>query len=146
MYDNNSEQNYSLQRNMESISMKNPTLSDIPTVMITSTSGLYTIEDIRNALKIIKVAYPDKDEIPLIKIKDENILESGEKIEKYIFNLSKFDDSKFDKCGLCKNLPNNYFCTNCNKNLCVECSKKCMLNEHILNNLNEFSTNISNYI
>ena len=145
MYDDKS-RNDSLQKYMESISMKNPSLSDIAIVLITSNSGLYSIEDIRNSIKYIKIVYPDKDEIPLIKIKDENSLESGENIERYIFDLSGFDDSKFDKCGLCKYFPNYYFCRNCNKNICDEFYQKCLQNNHILNTLKELSDKISYYI
>ena len=95
MYGNNSNQNNSLQKNMDTISLENPTLSYIPTKLITSTSEMVTIQEIRNAMKSFKIVYPNKDEIPLIKIKDENYLESGERIVDYVGLLTQYDDNKF---------------------------------------------------
>ena len=126
---------------------KQRTLSDIITNFRASyTSKMTTIEIIRDALKTIKSAYPNKDEIPLIKIKDENYFESGEKIENYINNLVEFDDSKFNKCAIYKENQNNYFCENCHINICDICYKICKSNNHILINLFEKVKLISDYI
>ena len=132
MYGNNSNQNNSLQKNMDTISLENPTLSYIPSKLITSTSEMVTIQEIRNAMKSFKIVYPNKDEIPLIKIKDENYLESGERIVDYVGLLTQYDDNKFNICIICKKYNNKYYCNDCNKNICNICHKNCISNNHIL--------------
>ena len=146
MYGNNSNQNNSLQKNMDTISLENPTLSYIPSKLITSTSEMVTIQEIRNAMKSFKIVYPNKDEIPLIKIKDENYLESGERIVDYVGLLTQYDDNKFNICIICKKYNNEYYCNDCNKNICNICHKNCISNNHILIDLSEKFNTISNYI
>jgi hypothetical protein len=131
---------------METISLENPTLSYIPTKLITSTSEMVTIQEIRNAMKSFKIVYPNKDEIPLIKIKDENYLESGERIVDYVGLLTQYDDNKFNICIICKKYNNKYYCNDCNKNICNICHKNCISNNHILIDLSEKFNTISNYI
>ena len=73
--------------------------------------------------------YPDKDEIPEIKIKDEDE-------EKFENNIQRFDDSKFNKCINCNLNPNSVFCISCQHNFCDICSRGCQNNaSHKLINL-----------
>ena len=146
MYGNNSNQNNSLQKNMDTISLENPTLSYIPSKLITSTSEMVTIQEIRNAMKSFKIVYPNKDEIPLIKIKDENYLESGERIVDYVGLLTQYDDNKFNICIICKKYNNKYYCNDCNKNICNICHKNCISNNHKQIDLSKEFNTISNYI
>ena len=105
-----------------------------------------TLEKISKELKNKKIAYPNGEEIPIIRIKNENLFESGESIEKYINNLAKFDDNKFNKCNICKKVYNNYFCKDCYKNICDICHKNCMKKNHKLINLIEEQKKIIEYI
>ena len=145
-FGNNSNKFNSLQENMDSISFANPTLSNITPKNITFSSDKTSIQIIKEKLKSIKIAYPNNDEIPLIKINDEYFLESGEIIENYINNLVKFDDSKFNKCTMCNRRGNNYFCKNCYKNICDICFKNCLSNNHVLIDLIEELNKITEYI
>ena len=145
MLENTSKENNSLQKNMEEISLKNPTLSTIPKIT-TKISEMNTIQNVMEIMKYLKIAYPNKDEIPLIKIRNEDFFESGERIEDYINNLGKFDDTKFDLCLICKERLNEYFCKNCNKNICDNCSEICKLNNHILIYLFDELNKITKYI
>ena len=45
---------------------------------------LTTLEEISKELKNKKIAYPNGEEIPIIRIKNENLFESGESIEKLL--------------------------------------------------------------
>ena len=123
-----------------------PTLSKINTKKTNTITQLTTVDKINKALISKKIAYPNKEEIQLIKIKNENLLESGEEIVKYIKNLSIFDDSKFNNCNICKKLYNNYFCEDCHKNICDICHKNCMEKNHKLINLIEELDKINEYI
>ena len=69
MFECNSNQNNLLQKDIDNISSENPTLNLIYPKMFTSTSEIITIQEIRNAMKSVKILYPNKDDIPLIKIK-----------------------------------------------------------------------------
>ena len=124
-------------------------------------SSLKTFEEILNDLNDIKIPYPNDDEIPLIKIKDENHFENGNDIDsynKYLVEIVKNKyDNKFNICRQCKKQQNKYFCQKCNQNICNICSKICLNKNHILielkNYLEEFEqiksntySIISNYV
>ena len=73
-----------------------------------------------NRLK--KLPYPDYvDEVPEIKIRDEDNLVSGEKIQLY----DRYTDQKFNICKTCSKNENFYYCRICNKNFCKKCICKC---------------------
>ena len=99
---NNSSQDNTLQRNLDNNSFENQNLSNITPNNISSDTEMTIIKEIKNEIKNIIISYPNKDEIPLINIKDENFFESGERIDNYINSLTFFDDSKFNKCKICK--------------------------------------------
>ena len=94
-------------------------------------------ENIKEMLNDTKIPYPNVDEIPLIKLKDENYFKNGNDILSYIESLVKFDDNKFNLCRICKKGENKYFCKNCNKNICDNCYDKCHLKYHFLIKLKE---------
>ena len=73
----------SFQRNIDKNSLEDPALSSISQENISFSDENTAIREISNAIKNIKIAYPNIDEIPLLIIKDENFLESGERIENY---------------------------------------------------------------
>ena len=142
---NNSSQDNTLQRNLDNNSFENMNLSNITPNNISSDTEMTLIKEIKNEIKNIIIAYPNEDEIPLINIKDENFFESGERIDNYINSLTFFDDSKFNKCKICKENDNNFFCEDCYKNICDNCHKNCLSNNHILINLSEELNQIQNY-
>ena len=89
---------------------------------------------------ISNIPYQNKSEIDIIQIKDKNYYISGNKIEFY-----KFDDTKFNKCKKCKNKENKFFCDNCLINICEICLNKCAFNKHELINLEEKLKEADNY-
>ena len=94
-------------------------------------------ENIKEMLNDTKIPYPNVDEIPLIKIKDENYFKNGNDILSYIKNLVKFDDNKFNLCRICKKEENKFFCKDCYINICDICSEMCIYYEHTLIELKE---------
>ena len=96
----------------------------------------------------IKIAYLKKDDVPEIEIKNKNtmIYDGKEcKISDYIEQINEnikkvedindnsndlIDDYYYDRCGICKNNLNKYFCVNCHKNICEDCYKKCNEGHH----------------
>ena len=132
---NNENENKTLENILNINSELNQQPSSVKNIMSSLMSSLKTFEELLND---IKIPYPNKDEIPLIKIKDENHFISDEDIEKYIKSLSKFDNNKYDNkfniCRQCKKEKNinKYFCQNCNQNICENCSKNCISNNHKL--------------
>lgn len=102
---------------------------------ITSGTNL-TIEkwlEILEKKLILENPYPNREEIPELKIKDEENFTSGEKIKFYDI----YKDKKFNICKNCGKNDNQFFCTKCIKNLCQFCSKDCILKKHDLKNLND---------
>ena len=95
-----------------------------------STNQTASIENIKDMLNDTKIPYPNVNEIPLIKLKDENYFENSNDIDNYI--LDKFDDNKFNICRLCSKKQNKFFCQNCNKNICGICYSNCRSNNHSL--------------
>ena len=94
-------------------------------------------ENIKEMLNDTKIPYPNVDEIPLIKLKDENYFKNGNDILSYIESLVKFDDNKFNICRICNKKQNKFFCKDCNKNICDICYVKCLFIKHTLIELKE---------
>ncbi len=96
-----------------------------------------TIEDIYKKLKKIFSPYPDKDEIPVLKIKNKICFLNDEKIIEPQLSESIFADNKFNKCKNHDNNDNEFFCEKCGKNICNKCSNNCKNNGHKLINLKD---------
>ena len=78
-------------------------------------------KDLKNN-RLKKLPYPDYvNEVPEIKIRDEDNLVSGEKIQLY----DRYTDQKFNICKTCSKNENFYYCRICNKNFCKKCICKC---------------------
>jgi len=117
--------------------------TQLSTIQKDSTDQITFAKTLKDMLNDIKIPYPNKDEIPLIKIKDENYFENGQSIENYIKSLSKFDDNKFNICKQCKKIKNKYFCKNCNQNICDnKCDKNCLDKNHYLIKLEKYEKDI----
>ena len=101
----------------------------------TTTFTMSSIKTLKEMLNDIKIPYPNKEEISLIKIKDENYFIN---IENYIKSLVKFDDNKFNICRKCKIEKNKFFCKNCYKNICNSCYKNCFSYDHTLIDLEKY--------
>ena len=137
-----------LEKFMNIMSSENTSSGTIPKNQITSSSEVVSIKKIEDILeKLKKIVYPNNDEIPLIKIRDENSFESGEEIAHYIDTLTNYDDDKFSKCKICQNSDNVYFCEVCNKNLCDDCYFECKTRfiDHNLIDLSEEINRISKF-
>ena len=102
--DNSSHNNF--ENNINNYSKLSPQISTIKKESTMPMSALKTLKDLLND---IKYPYPNKEEIPLIKIKDENYFENGKDIGNYIKSLIKFDDNKFNICRQCKQRQNKFF-------------------------------------
>ena len=142
----NLNQTNQLQNDIEILDKELPSLSSITQKNITSTSGLISIKEITEEMKMRKIAYPNGDEIPLIKIKDKDLFESGKKIKNYLKNLAKFDDRKFSICKICMKKPNKYFYIDRKKHLCVFCHQYRISTYHDLIDFNEESKIITDKI
>ena len=144
--EDNKAQNNSLANNMGELSELNPP-SSINKMASTLQEG--TLNKNINMLNDNKIPYPDNEEIPLIKIKNENYLEidsgssntrfgsesnfeNGQDIGNYIKSLVKFVDNKFNICSQCKKEENYAFCKRCKKNFCFKCSEICNSKGHTL--------------
>ena len=108
-----------------------------------------TAKSIANALdkglkkNMLKLPYQDGEEIPEIKIKDEDFFVSGEEIKLY----KKYEkDDKYNKCKLCEDNDNRFFCHNCNANFCQNCFNiKCKKKNHLYFDLEEKKAEANNY-
>ena len=85
--------------------------------------------------------YPNSDEIPVLKIKNEDFLVRGERIESLIHENFP-DDDRFNRCKNCKEKKNKFFCENCEKNICENCSKNCQKNRHKLDELGDLKKEV----
>ena len=148
LFDNISNSSNSLKKVIDEISKENPSLSNIPEKNSFSLSSNMTkmAKGFIKSMKSNRCAYPKKNEIPLLKIKNENYFESGKKIEKYFKALSKFEDNIFNICSKCHQKKNNFFCKNCYTNICDICNTKCRAKYHITDNLLSELNKITNYI
>ena len=154
--EDNKAQNNSLANNMGVLSELNPP-SSINKMASTLQEG--TLNKNINMLNDNKIPYPDNEEIPLIKIKNENYLEidsgssntrfgsesnfeNGQDIGNYIKSLVKFDDNKFNICTQCKKEQNYIFCMYCQNNFCAKCAFECLGKYHTFIKLEELSKDI----
>lgn len=95
----------------------------ISEIMKANTQSYTTMIEIYKKIEGNFTPYPNKDEIPILKIKNEDFLISGEKITSHIYEQFKNDD-KFNKCKICKKNDNTFFCEICKKNICERCSNE----------------------
>jgi hypothetical protein len=112
-----------MEQDLNELSEENPPLPSTIEIKTYTTGNYTTYSKINTYLSDInetKTPYPNKDEIPIIKIKNENYFESGNKIKFY----KSFDDSKFSKCKNCKKSYNKYYCEVCKENICRVCRDK----------------------
>ena len=122
---NNTNKNNTLANNMSELSEFNP-----PSIInkISSTLQTDTIKKEVDKLNDNKIPYPKADEIPLIKIKNENYLENDQDIGNYMNSLVEFDDNKFNICSQCNkenhffvNIAKSIFVINVQKNVIQKC-------------------------
>ena len=104
-----------------------------------TTTGLITTEKDNALVNEKALPYPELDEIPELKIKDEDYFKSEVKISDYksvvkisdyFKNINKFDDKKYNLCNNCHVNNNVYFCQRCKKNLCKECRESIEICNH----------------
>ena len=137
-YDIDKEEDFYGQNNKDNSlekELKNYSEINLGTINKNTTTQMTSLETFKEMLNDIKVPYPNVDEIPLIKLKDENHFENDNNIDDYI--LTKFDDNKFNICRLCNKKQNKFFCKNCNKNICDIYYSNCISNKHSLIELKE---------
>ena len=137
-YDIDKEEDFYGQNNKDNSlekELKNFSEINLGSINKNTTTQMTSLETFKEMLNDIKVPYPNIDEIPLIKLKDENHFENDNNIDDYI--LTKFDDNKFNICRLCNKKQNKFFCKNCNKNICDICNSNCISNKHSLIELKE---------
>ena len=85
-----------------------------------------------NQLKEKDLPYPDSDEIPEKKIKNEEEFKSGEKISDYLRGINSYNDSKFSLCQNCHVENNVYYCKRCERHFCERCCQNPVICEHLL--------------
>ena len=138
---NNSNKNNSLENQ---INKHSESIAQFSSIKKATTVLMTSIRTIINKLTETKIPYPNRDDIPLIKIRDENHFENGNDIKNYI--LSKFDDTKFNRCRKCKKEKNNFFCKSCSVNICDICYKSCKSNNHSLIELEIYTKEVEENI
>ena len=116
-----------------------PTISEIN--IDQENTGNLTLIDVDKLLNEIFSPYPDKDEIPVLKITNENCFFNDIKIIPSHLSKSIFVDNIFNKCKNHDNNDNEYYCKICKKNICKECSNNCKNNAHNLINLKDYKMN-----
>ena len=118
-----------------------------PTIGITEITqksdhdGNLTISEYKQMLERISIPYPNKDEIPILKINYKGCFFNEEIIDKSQLPIEPFGDEKFNKCKRCKINFNVYFCEKCRMNICEKCSNNCNKEKDLidLNNLKNIS-------
>ena len=115
-------------------------------------------EDLDNGEDDISIAYLKKDDIPVIQILNKNLMvydKQEMKINDYLKRINEYicdssndlvDDYIYDRCGICKNNLNKYFCQTCNKNICDNCYKECKKEMHMIIILEEMEIKYKDYI
>ena len=108
------------------------TFSTIPNKK--TTTGLNTTETANvNELVVRKdLPYPDLDEIPEKKIKNEEEFKSGEKISDYLRGINSYNDRKFSLCQNCHVENNVYYCKSCERHFCERCCQNPIICDHLL--------------
>ena len=119
-----------------------------------STYGVPTSEiNMTNDINIIGYyPYEDGEEIPVIKLKDENYFKYNQQLKEikpYLETLEKIiqiEDSKFSMCIYHRYNSTDCtdFCINCNKNLCQNCKENCLQKNHDIINLEGMKIEIKN--
>ena len=114
---------------------------------INTNSNENEIIEFNQEIKDNFLPYPSQDEIPTIKIRDENSIFSGKEIKQIKF-YKYYPDEKYSKCRQCKSrniiADNSFYCKECNENKCENCSKSCI--KHTLINLREEKNNVEKLI
>ena len=100
------------------------TFSTIPNTKTTSELSTTEASNVNELVKRKDLPYPDSDEIPEKKIKNEEEFKSGEKISDYLEGINSFNDSKFSLCRNCHAERNAFYCKWSERNLCKSCSQK----------------------
>ena len=96
-----------LEKNLNELSKINPQISTVQNKKSSSNSNS-TCKNLIEGIRDNLFPYPNIDEIPEIKIKDQDHFQSNEEIQFY----KNFDDSKFNKCKSCGKNDNKIFCEN----------------------------------
>ena len=93
-----------------------------------STLNNSTIMNLNNELKEKIFLHAYKDKIPEIRIKDEDKLINGEKIEIYLNSpfYPNLKNNIYNMCENCGERKNYIFCERCFKNICDTCLKDCI--------------------
>ena len=105
-----------------------PQTSTINDIMSESDNeSYYSLKEVDEMLERIFTPYPNKDEIPVLEIKNEDCFFNKEKIIQSQLPNNNFNDEKFNICKNCenKNNKNRYFCKNCGENICEKCKTNC---------------------
>ena len=64
--------------------------------------GNLTISEYKQMLERISIPYPNKDEIPILKINYKGCFFNEEIVDKSQLPIKNFGDEKFNKCKRCK--------------------------------------------
>ena len=140
----NKEKN-SFAKKVDELSKEFPSNSNIPINNLGQTISSVEMKFLCEELKENKPKIQNLDKIQLVKIKDENYLESGIKIETFLNSISDINDEKFIKCEECKIVENNFFCSICERHFCKDCCVICKYKKHIVKDLNYWKIEIENY-
>ena len=132
--EDNNNTNKTFQNDINEFNEQIPTYSTITGKTITLTAGP-TVENLSHSIDnksfFPKIPYPYGDEVPFLKLKNEDYYTSGKEIQFYEI----IEEDIFSRCNNCRNNNNEFFCKNCKINLCHECLKNCQNHQGMLINL-----------
>ena len=129
--EDNNNTNKTFQNDINEFNEQIPTYSTITGKTITLTAGP-TVENLSHSMdNKSPIPYPYGDEVPYLKLKNEDYYTSGKEIQFYEI----IEEDIFSRCNNCRNNNNEFFCKDCKKNLCHECLNNCQNHQGMLINL-----------
>ena len=129
--EDNNNTNKTFQNDINEFNEQIPTYSTITVNTITLTKGP-TVENLSHSMdNKSPIPYPYGDEVPYLKLRNEDYYTSGKEIQFY----ADVEEDIFSRCNKCRNNNNEFFCKDCKINLCHECLNNCQNHQGMLINL-----------
>ena len=120
--------NKTFQNDINELDEQIPTYNTITGKTTTLMAGS-TVENLSHSMDYKSpIPNPYGDEVPYLKLKNEDFYTSGKEIQFYV----NAKEDSFNKCNNCRNNDNEFFCKDCKINLCHECLKNCQNHQGML--------------
>ena len=114
--EDNNNTNKTFQNDINEFNEQIPTYSTITGKTITLTAGP-TVENLSHSIDnksfFPKIPFPYGDEVPYLKLRNEDYYTSRKEIQFYAY----VEEDIFSRCNKCRNNNNEFFCKDCKINL-----------------------------